>query len=383
MGSETRLAITGSGMVNSVGGNRQAAFDGFCRGDSGVGPLVHLDADRFKMQRAYEIHAGGSASRASWLLTQVLEEAVSAAGLDVTRDRVTVLIGTGLRELRRVEQWHTEGHECPSHQLHFRAAAERVVGSGATVMTIANACSASLFTLALAEDLLRLDEADMVIVAGTDSITTSMFGLVDRTNSDPPNHLAPFDRTRKGVLMGEGAAAVVVETARSAARRGRAQLAWLRGVGVSCDAHHETVPERSGMLSAMQEAHRRSGTSPDDVDLLFPHGTGTAMNDATEALAIADLFADRVGSVIMSGLKSLTGHTSGASGLMAAVTAIECLRQGRVPVTRHFDNPMPEAEQFAMVTQPTDKSVRLAQVNAFGFGGVNAVALLERVEVGH
>ena len=378
-----RLAITGTGMVNSVGMNRDAAFDGFCRGESGAKPLVHLDRDRFRMQRAYEISAGATGLRASWLLMQALREAVAAAALDPARQRVAVLVGTGLRELRRVEQWHTDSAICSAKQLHFGAAVEQVLGAVAPVMTISNACSASLFTLALAEDLLRLDEADAVIVAGTDSITTSMFGLVDRTNPEPPPHLAPFDQTRKGVLMGEGAAAVVVETEHGAARRGREHLAWLRGVGVSCDAHHETVPERSGMLAAMQEAHRRSGTSPADIDLLFPHGTGTPMNDKTEALAIADLFGDGVGTVVMTGLKSLTGHTSGASGLTAAVTAIECLRRGRIPPTLHFENPMSEAREFAVVTQPIDKPVRLAQVNAFGFGGVNAVAVLERVEVHH
>ena len=378
-----RLAITGTGMVNSVGTNRHAAFDGFCRGESGSKPLVHLDGGRFKMQRAYEIADGASAFRATWLLVQAIQEAVSASGIDAARQRVVVLVGTGLRELRRVEQWHTDGAACPAQQLHFGAAVEQLLGAGVQVITIANACSASLFTLALAEDLLRLDAADAVVVAGTDSITFSMFGLVDRTNPDPPAHLAPFDQTRKGVLMGEGAAAVVLETDRGAADRGVERLAWLRGVGISCDAHHETVPERTGMLAAMTDAHHRSGTLPSDVDLLFPHGTGTPMNDKTEALAIADLFGDRVNTVVMTGLKSLTGHTSGASGLTAAVTAIECLRRGRIPPTLHFENPMSEAREFAVVTQATEQPVRLAQVNAFGFGGVNAVALLERAEVHH
>jgi 3-oxoacyl-[acyl-carrier-protein] synthase II len=251
------------------------------------------------------------------------------------------------------------------------------------VMTFANACSASLFTLGLAEDLLRLQEADAVIVAGTDTITASMFGLVDRTNPEPPDCLAPFDRTRKGVLMGEGAAALVLETPEGAQERGREPLAWLRGVGMSCDAYHETVPERAGMLAAMQEAHRRAGTSPHEVDLLFPHGTGTALNDATEALAIADLFGEWSGHVRMTALKSLVGHTSGASGLIAVVTAVECLRQGRIPPTVHVKEPIPEAAHFTLVTQPALASLRLAQVNAFGFGGVNAVALLERGEVCH
>ncbi len=378
-----QLAITGTGMVNSVGSNRQAAFDAFYRGATGAKPLVHLDPARFKMQRAYEIESDATEFRATALLIQAMQEAVAASMLDLKACRAAVLVGTGLRELRSVEQWHTDGGPCPSRRLHFGAAVERLLGSALSVTTFSNACSASLFTLGLADDLLRLGDVDAVIVAGADTITASMFGLVDRTNPDPPNDLAPFDRTRKGVLMGEGAAALVLETDRGAARRRREVLAWLRGVGMSCDAHHETVPARAGMLAAMQDAHRRAGTSPGAVDLLFPHGTGTAMNDATEALAIADLLGDDTERVTMTALKSLIGHTSGASGLMAAVTAVECLRQGRIPPTRHFENPIPEASHFALVRAPTERSVRLAQVNAFGFGGVNAVALLERTEVSH
>jgi 3-oxoacyl-[acyl-carrier-protein] synthase II len=137
------------------------------------------------------------------------------------------------------------------------------------------------------------------------------------------------------------------------------------------------------MLAAMREAHRRDGTTPEEVDLVFPHGTGTAMNDATEALALADLFGDRAMRVPMTGLKSLIGHTSGASGLIAAVTVVECVRRGRIPPTLHFRDPIPEAAGFTVVTTAVDASPRLAQVNAFGFGGVNAVALVEGREVCH
>jgi 3-oxoacyl-[acyl-carrier-protein] synthase II len=244
-------------------------------------------------------------------------------------------------------------------------------------MTLCNACAASLCALGLAEDLLYSGDAGAAIVAGCDSITASMLGLVDRTTLTPPERVAPFDRKRRGLLMGEGAAAVVLETPSHALDRQAAPYALLRGVGMSCDAHHETAPTREGVVRAMTDSHCRSAVVPADVDLLLVHGTGTALNDSTEALAIADVFGPSVGRVPITALKSLIGHTSGASGLVAVVTAVECLRQGRIPPTIGFDEPADEARQFDIVTGAArDADLHIAQVNAFGFGGVNAVAVL-------
>ena len=261
-------------------------------------------------------------------------------------------------------------------ELHFGGALERALGFDAPVLTLCNACAASNGALAIADDLLQLDEADIVIVAGCDTITESMFGLLDRVTSTTVTELRPFDRTRKGVLMGDGAAAVVVETAAHAARRQQGTLATLRGVGMSCDAFNATAPDRDGIVRAMRDAHRRAGITPDEVDLVMAHGTGTAQNDTVEAVALKAVFGDRP-RVAITGLKSMIGHTSGASALVAVVASIEAMAQSRIPPTLYLDDPMDEAKGLDIVTGTARRTpVRIAQVNAFGFGGVNAVAIL-------
>jgi 3-oxoacyl-[acyl-carrier-protein] synthase II len=180
------------------------------------------------------------------------------------------------------------------------------------------------------------------------------------------------------VLLGEGAAAVVLERPDHAAARGVVPRARLRAVGLSCDAHHETAPDPEGMLEAMRLAYARAGAAPSDTNLLLAHGTGTLLNDRAEARAFRSLAGDHAAGVAVTALKSLIGHTSGASGLIGVVTAILCIQHGLVPPTAGLEEPIPEADGLDFVVgQARPLAVRTAQVNAFGFGGVNAVALLE------
>lgn len=381
-----RWAVTGTGMVTSLGENKHSCFTACCNGVSGNRPLQVFNHRQFNTQRAYEIpdrepgqpDVKGRATR--WLCAAI-NEALTAAGLGKTPDRIASIIGTGLRELRSLELYRADQQPMQIQELHFGGAVQRAIGQPGLVLTISNACSASNFALGLAADLLALDEADVVIAAGCDSITESMFGLLDRVNPLHPETVQPLDQHRRGVLMGEGAAAVVLETIDHARERGVSPYAWLRGVGMSCDAYHETAPDQAGLLQAMTDAHQRAGVRCQDIDLLMIHGTGTIRNDETEAAAINTLFGAHARNVLVTGLKSMTGHTSGASGLVGVVTAIECLRQQRVPPTIGISELIPEARQFDVVVGAArNAALHIAQVNAFGFGGVNAVAIVERAD---
>ncbi|MHB8455171.1 MAG: beta-ketoacyl-[acyl-carrier-protein] synthase family protein [Acidiferrobacterales bacterium] len=378
-----RWAVTGTGMVTSVGGDKDSSFRALCNGVSGVKPLQAFDLTRFNAKHAYEItdrnaDMGDKKVRASkWLCTAV-NEAIRSAGLGPQTTRLAVLVGTGLRELRSLELWWVDGQPLQVEELHFGGALRKATGVRGPVLTFSNACSSSNFALGLAGDLLALGEADVVIVGGCDSITESMHGLLDRVNPTPPERVQPFDRDRRGVLLGEGASALVLESAENAAQRNVKPIAWLRGVGMSCDAHHETAPDRAGIRDAMADAHRCAGITPAEVDLLLVHGTGTQLNDQIEAEAILELFGEQADCLTITALKSMLGHTSGASGLMAVVTAIECMNQGCIPPTVGLSTPMPVAERMNINKSFKTVPVRLAQINAFGFGGVNAVAILER-----
>ena len=369
-------------MITSVGNTPVECFDAFCEGVTGNKPLQAFDQKLFNVTRAYEIadrtpERIDVPGRATKWLCEVVNQAIKEAGLVPGESRIVSLIGTGLRELRSLELWWADGQPFHIAELHFANALRRSCPLTGPIITISNACAASSFALGLADDLLLLDEADVVIVAGSDSVTESMFGIGDRASLARPERVQPFERQRRGALLGEGAAAVVVEQFEHASQRGATPRALLHGVGMSCDAFHETAPQQAGRVRAMGDALSRAGISPDDIDLLMAHGTGTALNDQVEALSIREVFGDAAGRVLISGLKSMIGHTSGASGLVAVVTALESIRQGRVPPTIGFEMPIEEAQGLDIVAGKVRTApIGTVQVNAFGFGGVNATVII-------
>lgn len=380
----TELVVSGADLVTSVGAGVSACFEALCAGRSGNRPLQSFARERFRIARCYEIpdraaDGGDTPGRASAWLRRCVAGALEQAGPGAAEARVALLVGTGLRELRGLELWWDRGLPFEPGDLHFAGALRDVLPDAPPALTLSNACSASSFVLGLGADLLELGQADAVVVAGCDSITESMLGMLDRVSVVPPEHVEPFERARRGVLLGEGAAAVVLESAERCRARGARPLALLRGVGMSCDAHHETAPWLEGIVASMADAHRRAGVTPDEIDLVLAHGTGTALSDPVEAAALRQVFGAAVERVRVTALKSMLGHTSGASGLMSVIVAIEALRQGRVPPTLGLRDPIEEAAGLDIVTGDARRAtLRLAQVNAFGFGGVNAVVVLER-----
>jgi 3-oxoacyl-[acyl-carrier-protein] synthase II len=378
------LAISGSEMITSVGWGKAASFAALCNGVSGSKPFQYFEASRYCVQHAYEItdhELGGveQKGRATRWLCHCVAAVLEQSGLSLENSRVAFLTGTGLRELRGVELWYTRGMEFEVNELHFARALRHAANFQGPVFTLANACAASSFALGLAADMIEIGEIDAAVVAGTDSITESMLGSADRFNTVPPVQVRPFDSESKNVLLGEGAAAVLLEARDRVIARGNVPLALLRGVGMSCDAYHETAPNKSGIVAAMRDAHRRANVEPEEIDLVMAHGTGTALNDPTEALAIKEVFGSVASRVLISAIKSMTGHTAGASGLIGVITAIEAMQRGDVPPTTNFSVPIPEAVGLSIIREKAlPAKVEIAQINAFGFGGINAIVILEK-----
>ncbi|HEY4022435.1 MAG TPA: beta-ketoacyl synthase N-terminal-like domain-containing protein [Pseudonocardiaceae bacterium] len=374
--------VAGTGALNSVGRTAEETFAGLCSGVSGLSELRAFDADKFRVRHTYEIDdrarpgvdEPGRATR--WLLAAIAE-AVADAGIDENLGDIPVLIGTGLRELRSAEMWQLGQAEVGEADLHFGPAVYERFGAS-RCYTFANACSASLYALGMGTDLIDTGAADTVVVAGVDAITMSMHGLLDRVHPVPPRSVRPFDRDRQGVIMGEGAAAVVLRRYEPG-QRGTADRGTLRSVSLGCDAYHVTAPDPKGIAATIRDAHTRSGVKPEDIDLVMLHGTGTLLNDEAEAMAVGEVFGQQVGHPLMTAIKSMTGHTSGGSGLLGLIVALRCLATGRIPPTIGLNEPVTEAERFRFVrSRAVSAPLAVAQVNAFGFGGVNAVAVVER-----
>ncbi|MEV7116503.1 beta-ketoacyl synthase N-terminal-like domain-containing protein [Streptomyces anulatus] len=374
--------VTGTGAAAGVGRDPRELFDSLCAGRSAHAELRGFDRSRYAARYAYEIDdrpvpgADVPGRATAWLL-EAVAQAARDAGLGEDLSGVPVLVGTGLRELRSAELWWRDGTPMDAEGLHFGRALRERFGA-TTVYTFANACSASLYALAMGTDLLELGEADTVIAAGVDVLTESMYGLVERVHPVPPDRVRPFDRDRTGAVMGDGAAAVVIRReaqGRTGGVRGR-----LRSVGLNCDAHHATAPDHRGIAAAIRQAHERAGVKPEDIDLVMLHGTGTLLNDEAEATAVAEAFGPHVGGPLMTAIKSMTGHTSGASGLIGLITALHALDAGLVPPTPGLSHPVAEAADFRFVTGEAARAdLSVAQINAFGFGGINAVAVVEGV----
>jgi 3-oxoacyl-[acyl-carrier-protein] synthase II len=376
-----RVPITGVGAVASVGRDADEIFANLCAGRGALGPMRGFDGELYNGKQLFEIDdrpepGADRPLRATEFLLEAVGQAAADAGLGDDLSGIPVLVGTGLRELRSAELWWRDGADFGADRLHFGTALRERFGTADT-LTVSNACSASLYTLALGADLLALGEADTVIVAGVDAITESMHGLADRVQPNPPTALRTLDVNRRGTILGDGAAAVVLRGEHVAWPGGRL---WgrLRGVGMTCDAKHPTAPDPEQVAEAMRQAHRLAGTRVEDVDMVMLHGTGTPLNDLVEITAYGEVFGEAADGPVVTGIKPMTGHTSGSAGLMSLVTTLQTMATGKVPPLVNLEEPIEEAAGLRLVRgQEAKHDVSLAQVHGFGFGGVNAVAIVE------
>ncbi|MEW2082474.1 beta-ketoacyl synthase N-terminal-like domain-containing protein [Streptomyces sp. NPDC005283] len=372
--------ITGIGAVAGIGNDPYEIFDSLCAGRSGLARLRAFDLDKYRAQHAYEIDdrtgpGHDQPLRATRWLETAVAQALADAGLDEDPGSCPVLVGTTLREQRSAELWWRHRMPLAPSDLHFGTALRERFGSSQTY-TFANACAAALYALGMATDMIELGLADAVVVAGTDSITESAYGVLDRVQNETPRALRPFDRARNGMLMGEGAVAVVVQ--RTGARPGGVH-AVLRGVSMNCDASHPTAPDPRTIATAVHDAYRRADVKAADIDLVMLHGSGTQLNDAAEATALSDVFAGTGADPLLTAIKSMTGHTLGGSGLLSLIMAALSLHRGVVPPVLGLDDPIEEAAGLRLVRdRAATAELATAQVNAFGFGGINAVAILEK-----
>jgi 3-oxoacyl-(acyl-carrier-protein) synthase len=370
--------IIGMGAVASIGSAPEEIFSALCNGISGVHELRAFDLSCFRARHAYEIDdrppsGSDTPGRATGWLCAAIRQALSAAGMPHDLTGIPVLVGSTFGERRSAELWWRDGARLEPADLLFGTAIKAAFGAARTY-TPASACAASLYALGMATDLMALDLADVAVVAGTDSIPESAFGMMDRVQNQIPQAVLPLDRARRGMLMGEGAAAIVL---RRPGRGQRPAVARVLGVGMNCDGEHPTQPSRDGIVRVTREAHRRAGIRPADVDLVMLHGTGTKLNDETELAALGEVFDCVAEPPYVTAIKSMTGHTSGGSGLLSLIMGVLAMNRGTVPAILGLTDPIEGARLFRLPDGHCARAqLRVTQVNAIGLGGLNAVAVL-------
>jgi 3-oxoacyl-(acyl-carrier-protein) synthase len=388
--SARSAVITGSGVVSPLGGGLAAFWDGLVAGRSAVAPIRRFRADDLDPAAAAEVaDAAADADRAGAFGLRAAAEALAAAALRIDRvdtTRLGVALGTTLGGMEIFEAWAASaaGGVAPPALLErvpYFAPAVRLadaLGACGPVVTAQLACASGTEAVALAADWVRTGRADVVLAGGSDLLcrfVVTGFNCLHATAEEA----RPFDRHRRGLVLGEGAAVVVVEEAEHAARRGAPVRARILGAGAAADAVHMTAPDREGggVVRAVRAALADAGLAPAAVDFVSAHGTGTPFNDAMEACALVRVFGERTAPV--NSIKGAIGHTLGAAGAFEAVLCTEVLARGVVPATIGLEEIDPACAGLDLVRhEPRRRDVHVALSTSSGFAGANAALVLGR-----
>ena len=408
-----RVVVTGMGTVNPLGLTVEESWDKAVRGESGVGPItlfdstplaVHIAAEvkGFDPTRYMEAKETRRRDRFQLLAVPAVQQAMAQSGLLITPDnapRVGVIISSAVGGIGAIQAGSETLAESGARRLS-PFLIPMMMSNGASGMTamdfgamgpnfsIASACASSNDAIGIGWMLLRAGMIDSAIVGGAEATLLPMgIAAFDRTGAlshrNEDHHLtpAPFDKERDGLVMGEGAAALVIETESHARARGAPILAEVAGYGASADAFHVTAPrgDGSGGALAIVQALRSAGAASDEIDYINAHGTGTQLNDLSETRAIKAALGEKAYDVPISSTKSMTGHMMGATGALEAIFCVQAIRTGLIPPTAHLHTPDPDCDLDYVPLEARRRPVRLALSNAFGFGGHNSVLALRAI----
>lgn len=394
-----RVVITGLGALTSIG----IGADNFSRalraGRSGIQNLRAENVLGFPVTQGSEVHDfmpgdwvkrldPNTLGRASQFAIAAARQAIAQAGIDpevLSRKICAVSIGTTDGESQAIDECikaYVEDGEAmvsprmlakvPAVQLAYSVASEfRLRGE---VMTIGTACAAGNYAIGNAFDLVRSGASDFALGGGAESIARKVLAGFYRVGAISPTVCSPFDLNREGMLPGEGAGMLFLESLASAKARGATILGEILGYGLSCDGKHATNPDKERIVKCMRNAHAKAGISAGQVDYICAHGTGTRVNDRTESAAIMEVFDGNpppTGSI-----KSMIGHTMGAASALGAVACVKALNEKYLPPTINFNTPDPECpiDTIPNVSRPAD--LKIVQNNGYGFGGNNAVVII-------
>ena len=409
-----RVVVTGVGIVSPLGIGNEANWEALNAGRSGIGPITRFDAAQFSARIAGEVKGFDplrfldrkDVKKMDIFIQFAIaasQFAVDDAALSVTpetADRVGVFIASGIGGFTTIEREHREllsggprrisPFFIPASIINLAAGQVSIrFGARGPNLATCTACTASAHAIGEAYEIIKRDDADVMIAGGSEAAITPMgvggfaaMRALSTRNDEPEKASRPFDRDRDGFVMGEGAGIVILEELETARRRGASIYAEIAGYGSSSDAYHLTgQPEDgNGAVRSMQMALRKGGVAPDQVDYINAHGTSTPINDPTETKAVKITFGAHAASLAMSSTKSMTGHLLGAAGgLEAGITALAVKHQ-IAPPTINLDNPDPACDLDYVPHRGRPHRIRYALSNSFGFGGTNGALLFKRFD---
>jgi len=405
--------VTGAGVVSPVGNTLEDSWRSLVAGQSGAGPITRFDTTAFETKFACEVKnfsfegildrkEAKRMDRFVQFAVVASHEALKLSGLDpehVDRERVGVLIGSGIGGMETFETQHSQliekgpGRVSPFFipmMISDMAAGQVSIQfgfKGPNFGTV-SACASGAHAIGEALRLLRAGDADVILAGGAEATITPMAvagfnsaRALSLRNDDPQRASRPFDKDRDGFVMGEGAGVLVLETEEHARRRGATLLCELSGYGASGDAYHMTAPcvDGDGAARAMKRALQDARMPLDDVGYINAHGTSTPAGDPIEVTAVKTVFGDLAKRLMMGSTKSMTGHLLGAAGGLEAVVTALVLARGVVPPTINLDTPDETCDLDFVANQARSVKVKAALSNSFGFGGHNVSLAMKAI----
>ena len=411
-----RVVVTGMGALTPIGNNLEAYWEGLKNGKSGCAPITYFDTEKFKTKFACELKGyepqdffdrkeARKLDRFAQYALVSSDEAIKNSGLDlekVDKFRVGVVWGAGIGGLETFQNemiGYASGDGTPRFNPFFipKMIADIAPGNisikhgfmGPNYTTV-SACASSANAMIDALNYIRLGHCDVIVTGGSEAAVTiagmggfnAMHALSTR-NDSPESASRPFDATRDGFVLGEGAGALILEEYEHAKARGAKIYAEVLGGGLSSDAHHMTAPhpEGIGVVKVMENCLQNAGLNPEDVDAINTHGTSTPLGDVAELKAISKVFGAHAPNININSTKSMTGHLLGAAGAIEAIASILAMEHSLVPPTINHSVVDENIEPSLNLTlnKAQKREVNVAMSNTFGFGGHNACVLFKKI----
>ncbi|WP_455370878.1 beta-ketoacyl-ACP synthase II [Petrachloros mirabilis] len=412
-----RVVITGLGIVSPIGIGVSDFWKAALAGRSGISRIQGFDPfpmDGYRSKVAGQVHDFSAeryidnvqaerVDRYAQFALVAAKEALADSGLQMAKEnphRVGVIVGAGMGGMVMGEREITQLYQQQRpHRVHpnFIPVITLNSASGIVAMaygakgpnfTISTACSSSAHALGQAMQCIREGRADVVITVGADaSITPLVFAgfcslraLSTKYNDQPDKASRPFDRQRDGFVMGEGAGALILESAAHAKKRKARVYAEVAGYAATSEAYHMVIPREDGeeVATTMRLALKDAGATSGDIDYINAHATSTIIGDAVEAKAIRQVFKSRADKIAVSATKSLIGHTLGAAGSIGGIASTLAIHTGQIHPTANFDEPDPACDLKGIRRTIQERKVNAAMLNAFGFGSNNAAVVIRR-----
>ncbi|MCX7926537.1 MAG: beta-ketoacyl-[acyl-carrier-protein] synthase family protein [Candidatus Omnitrophica bacterium] len=397
-----RVVVTGLGVVSSIGIGRKDFWKALIAGTSGISPITSFDTTGFKCQKGGEVKNFDPAmfiprrkirylGRASQFAIAASSLALEDAGFTrkgFSRSKLGVFVGTTMGEKpleELVQTWVKGGLKDVDRRRILQASANNLSANVSLFFKargpnylFPTACAAGNYAIGYAFDLIRKNEIDFALAGGSDAFFYVAYVGFQRLYAMSPDRCQPFDKNRKGMMLGEGAGILLIESLESALDRHASIYAEILGYGLSCDAYHPTAPDPEGVTKVMEKALLESGITYKDVDFICTHGTGTPTNDKVECQAIKNVLKERANEVPINSIKSMLGHPMGAASAIEAISCCLTVQNDIIAPTINFETPDPECNLDCVPNVARRKKVNIALNNGFAFGGNNSCVVFKK-----